>query len=281
MRAENTEPCPHSWRCAVPRAECAQKAAGERGRHPYMAGSCRRLPPRPDPEVWDGIAAVRLEGDLDAFQAAAALQAIRDAAHREASGLVLIVNTHGGAGWVGDRLARALGAFARGGASHRAVAVGIGDFCCSAGLTVVSAADVVLARPGSLLGGVGVGGCVCLDGRPTGLGSCPAKAQFAEECGPIFARLSPGEAVREEAKLREEAVDFARELETARRLPTGALSPWLDGRVVDGEEARVAGFVDYCVPWTRDSLLSYCKTAGAAPPKRSKPRIASEGVAEA
>jgi protease-4 len=185
---------------------------------------------------------------------------------RNVRGVVLRIESPGGDGLASDLLWRAIDRLKR----EKPVVVSMGDVAASGGYYVASAADALLAEPGTLTGSIGVvGGKVDLGGLYAKVGVAKESIERGARAGMLAE--DRGFTPEERAAVREEMEDFyalfLRRVAEGRALGAAELARCAEGRVWSGRRALALGLVD-ALGGPLEALREAARLAGLAPDER-------------
>ncbi len=148
--------------------------------------------------------------------------------------------------------------------SNKPVIVSIQDIGCGGGYFLAAHADYILAQPGSLIGGVGV--ILNLYNLQDMMAQFniltqPIKAGALIDMGTASHALTPEARELLQAMADRYHLRFKQHVIMRRRLTTQA-EAWLDGRVVDADQAQRTGWIDQ-IGFMEDALLKARELAKA------------------
>ena len=188
------------------------------------------------------VALVPLEGEIsrsDDF-----VETLQDLAERPGIGAVVVrINSPGGAVAPSQEMYTAIRRLA----GTKPVVASLGSVAASGGYYVASAADVIVASPGTLTGSIGViMSLMNVEGLLGKLGVMPEvlKAGANKDMGSPFRALTPEDRAVFQTMLDQVHTQFIDAVAAGRKMDPAEARKLADGRIYSGQQAKDLGLVD-------------------------------------
>jgi protease-4 len=192
----------------------------------------------------DRIAVIRIEGlILDAKDTVAELKRFGESSSVKA--IVLRIDSPGGGVVPSQEIHDAVQRVRS--KQHKTVVASMGTVAASGGYYIATAADRIVANPGTLTGSIGViMELVNLEGllQKVGVESVVVKSGHYKDIGSPFRKMSPDERRLLQALMDDIHNQFIEAVAKGRSLEVAAVRTLADGRILTGRQARDARLVD-------------------------------------
>jgi protease-4 len=192
----------------------------------------------------DRIAVIRIEGlILDAKDTVAELKRFGESSSVKA--IVLRIDSPGGGVVPSQEIHDAVQRVRS--KQHKTVVASMGTVAASGGYYIATAADRIVANPGTLTGSIGViMELVNLEGllQKVGVESVVVKSGHYKDIGSPFRKMSPDERRLLQALMDDIHNQFIEAVAKGRSLEIAAVRTLADGRILTGRQARDARLVD-------------------------------------
>ncbi len=196
------------------------------------------------PFATDRVAVIRVEGVIaDAREVIDQLHRYRDL--QSVKAVVLRINSPGGAVAPSQEIYQEVLKFRR--ETRKPVVASMGSVAASGGYYIASAADRIIANPGSITGSIGVilqipnlAGLF----QKVGIKTTVIKAGENKDLGSITRDLTETERRILQAVMDDVHGQFIEAVATGRRLDRSRVEPLADGRIFSGRQALGLGLVD-------------------------------------
>jgi protease-4 len=192
----------------------------------------------------DRIAVIRIEGlILDAKDTVAELKRFGESSSVKA--IVLRIDSPGGGVVPSQEIHDAVQRVRS--KQHKTVVASMGTVAASGGYYIATAADRIVANPGTLTGSIGViMELVNLEGllQKVGVESVVVKSGHYKDIGSPFRKMSPDERRLLQALMDDIHNQFIEAVAKGRSLEVAVVRTLADGRILTGRQARDARLVD-------------------------------------